>query len=112
MLEGNWLLLQQPGWQQLKALADYTIYINAAPELLRDRLIERKIRGGLSPQQAENFYLATDGPNVFKVLQFSQPADCHLVMDRDMSYRKAWTTIGKTRRWQVFPIHAVVYRSR
>lgn len=88
VLEGNWLLLQQPGWQQLKALADYTIFINAAPELLRDRLIERKIRGGLSPQQAEEFYLATDGPNVLKVLQCSQPADYLLTMDSDMSYRR------------------------
>ncbi|MEQ9722690.1 nucleoside/nucleotide kinase family protein [Yersinia alsatica] len=89
VLEGNWLLLQQPGWQRLKALADYTIFISAAPELLRDRLIERKIRGGLSPRQAEDFYLATDGPNVLKVLQLSQQADCQLVMESDMSYRRA-----------------------
>lgn len=89
IVEGNWLLLNDAGWASLAELCDVSIFIKADPELLRGRLIGRKIRGGLTPQQAEDFYAMTDGPNVMRVLEHSQPADITLKMSADNGYEMA-----------------------
>lgn len=86
VVEGNWLLLNQPEWQALRELCDYSVFISAAPEMLSERLISRKMRGGLCRQQAEAFFEATDGPNVRRVLENSQPADMSLRMDAQGGY--------------------------
>lgn len=67
LVEGNWLLLDEPGWQDLATYAAFVIYLDAEPELLRDRLVERKIRGGLSPEAAAEFYERSDRRNVERV---------------------------------------------
>ena len=64
LVEGNWLLLDEDPWRELTALADYTVRIDAQPALLRDRLIARKVQGGLSEAEARAFYAASDAPNV------------------------------------------------
>lgn len=89
IVEGNWLLLNEPGWASLSALCDVSIFIEADPDILHRRLVERKIRGGLSPQQAEDFYAMTDGPNVMRVLEHSQLADIRLKMATDNGYQKS-----------------------
>ena len=89
IVEGNWLLLNEPGWASLSALCDVSIFIEADPDILHRRLVERKICGGLSPQQAEDFYGMTDGPNVMRVLEHSQLADIRLKMATDNGYQKS-----------------------
>lgn len=89
IVEGNWLLLNESGWASLSALCDVSIFIEADPDILHRRLVERKIRGGLSPQQAEDFYGMTDGPNVMRVLEHSQLADIRLKMATDNGYQKS-----------------------
>ncbi|TNV20923.1 nucleoside/nucleotide kinase family protein [Buttiauxella sp. B2] len=86
VVEGNWLLLNQPEWQALRSLCDYSIFISASPEQLFERLIGRKIRGGLTRDQAEEFFHATDGPNVLCVLNHSQSADVQLRMCEQGGY--------------------------
>lgn len=86
IVEGNWLLLKDEGWRELASYCDLSIFIHASPDDLRGRLIDRKIRGGLTPQQAGDFYAATDGPNVTRVLQDSRQADIMLEMTSDGSY--------------------------
>ncbi|TQI80626.1 hypothetical protein FHU10_4499 [Serratia fonticola] len=81
IVEGNWLLLDEPGWCELAHYSDLTLFIQAAPQQLQARLVERKIRGGLSLEQANAFYLQTDGPNVERVLQHSLPATITLAWD-------------------------------
>lgn len=88
IVEGNWLLLDEPGWKDLAAMCDVSIFIRAEPAMLRERLINRKIQGGLEPQQADAFYDMTDGPNVIRVLQKSQGADIVLEMGSDNGYRR------------------------
>jgi pantothenate kinase len=87
VVEGNWLLLNQPEWQALRQLCDDSIFISASPEQLSERLISRKMRGGLSREQAQEFFHSTDGPNVLRVLNNSQPADITLRMDEQGGYR-------------------------
>lgn len=81
IVEGNWLLLDEPGWRDLARFSDLTLFIQAPAEQLRSRLVERKMRGGSSLEQASTFYQQTDGPNVDKVLQHSLPATITLRWD-------------------------------
>ncbi len=67
LLEGNWLLLDEPGWRELSEHSVHNIFIDADPALLRERLFRRKIRGGLDPAAAARFYERSDGPNIDRV---------------------------------------------
>lgn len=78
LVEGNWLLLDEPGWSDLPH--DAGIFIHADPEQLRRRLVERKMRGGTSREEAEAHYLRSDGPNVLRCLSRHLPADWTLTM--------------------------------
>lgn len=81
IVEGNWLLLDEPGWRDLVHYSDLTLFIQAPPQQLQQRLIARKMRGGSSQEQASAFYQQTDGPNVEKVLHHSLPATVTLAWD-------------------------------
>lgn len=87
LLEGNYLLLDEEGWRELRALADYTIRIDAPEEALYGRLVERKARSGvLTEQQAEEHVRFSDIPNVRRCLDHSFPGDLNLRMLPDGSY--------------------------
>ena len=75
LLEGNYLLLKDSHWTNIRALADYTVFIKTAPEFLKERLISRKVQGGLSREDAEKFYFASDSKNVERVLKNSAKAN-------------------------------------
>lgn len=81
LIEGNWLLFQEGDWAKLAFAADYTIFIRAEEHLLRDRLIGRKMQGGLSKLEAESFYETGDGVNVRRTLAGSTGADLTLKMN-------------------------------
>lgn len=85
LLEGNWLLLDDPAWRPLRDLADRIVFIDAPEPLLRERLVARKMAGGLTATAAERFYDASDGPNVHRVLRQSDrdAADLHLTLAGD-----------------------------
>ncbi|WP_315004365.1 nucleoside/nucleotide kinase family protein [uncultured Selenomonas sp.] len=75
LVEGNWLLLDEEPWRDLRALADYSIRIDAAPELLRDRLIARKVQGGSTAEDAAAFYESSDAPNILRFAAHAGAAD-------------------------------------
>ncbi|MFP5252799.1 MAG: nucleoside/nucleotide kinase family protein [Actinomycetes bacterium] len=80
LVEGNWLLLDEPGWRELSRHAAFIIFLTADPRLLRDRLVDRKIRGGLSPQAAAEFYERSDRLNVERVLTCSDLSKVDLTL--------------------------------
>ncbi|MFM2587745.1 nucleoside/nucleotide kinase family protein [Vibrio sp. TBV020] len=86
VIEGNWLLLDEPVWNGLHELADFTIFINTDPKYLEQRLVNRKIRGGTSAEEAKAFYEKSDSKNVDKVLNHSIAADLTLYMNQDGSF--------------------------
>lgn len=88
LLEGNYLLLKEPRWTNIRVLADYTVFIKARPEILKERLINRKIQGGLSREDAEKFYYASDGKNVIRVLQNSAAANETWMLQNDDDFFK------------------------
>ena len=86
LLEGNYLLLDEDGWRELSAYADHTIFISANEELLRTRLIDRRIKTGVDEGYATSFVDYSDMPNVRICLERSLPADLRLRVDASGDY--------------------------
>jgi pantothenate kinase len=73
--EGNYLLLDQPWWRELRQLLDEVWYVDAPRDVLRRRLIERQIAGGRSEADAVRHVEASDLPNAELVAGTRQLAD-------------------------------------
>ena len=83
LIEGNYLLLDEPGWRDLRNYADHTVLIRADAELLRKRLVDRKAMGMASREEAERFVEFSDMRNVRTCLERSGGADLVLEMVGD-----------------------------
>ena len=83
MLEGNYLLLDMEGWRELAAYADYTISLFADQDLLRKRLIARRIATGAAKDAAEKFVDFSDMANVKLCLEKTKSADLELEVTRN-----------------------------
>ena len=81
LLEGNYLLLDEDGWRELSASADYTISVTADEALLRSRLIDRRIKTGVEREPAIRFVDFSDMPNVRLCLEKTMKADLSLWID-------------------------------
>ena len=81
LLEGNYLLLDEEGWRDLSAYADYTISIRADEEFLKSRLIDRKLKTGVAKESAMQFVDFSDMANVRICLEKTKPADLQLDID-------------------------------
>lgn len=88
ILEGNWLLLKDERWAKIRRFADYALLIKAEAEILRSRLINRKIQGGTPKAEAEKFYEQSDRQNVERTLKDSVGADEIWEMSADGDYKK------------------------
>ena len=75
LIEGNYLLLNQGKWAELKSYCDYSIFLKNDYDLLEKRLVERKVMGGSSLKEATEHYQVSDSKNVLTVLNNSLPAD-------------------------------------
>lgn len=64
LAEGNYLLLDRPLWRDLNKFADHTMYLTADRRILRERLIGRKVRGGMNREDAEKFVDTSDAYNI------------------------------------------------
>ena len=76
LIEGNYLLLGEPPWNELREYADETIFVDVPGDRLEDRLVSRKVRGGSSREAAEEWFSQTDAPNIDRVLHGSVKAGC------------------------------------
>lgn len=75
LIEGNYLLLDQPGWQTLPQYFALTISIDVPFDILQDRLVRRWLDYGLSDEQAYEKALGNDIPNAKTVTEQSLAAD-------------------------------------
>ena len=78
LIEGNYLLLNMDGWRDLSRFADYTIVLTADADVLRERLIGRKMKTGMTREDAERFVEFSDMPNVRLCLDKTMKADLEL----------------------------------
>lgn len=87
LIEGNYLLLNQEGWKDLVSYADLRVFLTAPRELLKKRIIERKLKGGHIKEEAVAHYERADLPNHYLIMNQSQKADWVLVLNEE----EEWT---------------------
>ena len=83
LIEGNYLLLDTDGWRELSRYADYTIVLTADEDMLRERLIGRKMKTGMTREDAEHFVESSDMRNVRVCLDKTMKADLELLILSD-----------------------------
>ena len=75
IVEGNYLLLDEPPWRDLAALFDLTIYLDVAEAELDARLVARWHHHGKTPSEARQWIDSNDLPNIRRVTQGSRQAN-------------------------------------
>ena len=78
LIEGNYLLLKQAPWTNLRGLFDFTIYLKVSLEELEQRLIKRWLDLGFDMTYATNWIASNDIHNIREVINNSGPADLTL----------------------------------
>jgi pantothenate kinase len=79
--EGNYLLLDDLPWNQVREVLDEVWYVDVPDDLRRTRLVERHMRFGRSAQEAQDWVACTDEPNAVRIAQTRQRADLAVVWD-------------------------------
>lgn len=83
VVEGNYLLLDAPKWQNLSALFDLTIFLEVPPDTLRERLIQRWLDHGHTESEAIERAQSNDLPNAEEVMGKRKSADIVVKTDQN-----------------------------
>lgn len=75
IVEGNWLLLDEPPWAALRGHYDATVMVDIPRDVLAARLLQRWRDQGLEDEAARRRVEGNDLPNVDLVATRSAPAD-------------------------------------
>lgn len=75
LVEGNYLLLEEPPWDSVRGLLDEVWYLDPPEPLRRQRLLDRHVEFGRSPEQARAWVQAVDEPNAVRVAATVSRAD-------------------------------------
>jgi pantothenate kinase len=75
LVEGNYLLLNQPPWDRLEPLFDVTVFLEVDRLELENRLVQRWLGFGYNVGSAQARALSNDMPNAELVLEESRAAD-------------------------------------
>ncbi|NEY89765.1 nucleoside triphosphate hydrolase [Tabrizicola oligotrophica] len=81
IVEGNYLLLNEPPWPDLAPLFDLTVWIDVPEAELERRLLARWAQHGKTPAEARAWIDGNDLPNIRRVVQGSRPADLLIHQD-------------------------------
>ncbi len=73
--EGNYLLLEQGAWAQVRAQLDEVWYVDVDEALRTEWLLQRHVRFGRSLQQARDWVAQTDTPNARLIAATRKRAD-------------------------------------
>lgn len=83
LTEGNYLLLDAPGWRDLAETFDLTVMIAAEEHVLVERLTRRWLGFGYDAAMLREKMEGNDLPNMRLVLSHSRAADIVIRTDRD-----------------------------
>lgn len=75
LTEGNYLLLDAPGWRAVPGLLDAAWFCDVDPALRHERLVARHVAFGKTPAEAAAWVAAVDGPNAALVEASRDRAD-------------------------------------
>jgi pantothenate kinase len=78
--EGNYLLLDAPGWREVRGELSECWFLRGDDDIRRERLIERHMEHGRSREAATEWVMRTDEPNAELVAGTGDRAD--LVVDQ------------------------------
>jgi pantothenate kinase len=81
VLEGNYLLLDEPDWRGLSHHWDYTIFLETDLATIERRLMDRWLFHGYSREAAHAKISVNDLPNAHRILQHASPADLVIKTD-------------------------------
>lgn len=76
--EGNYLLLDSPGWRDIRELLDQCWYVEADEALRRERLIARHVQHGRTADEATEWVMRSDEANAQLVARTKHLADVYL----------------------------------
>ncbi len=79
--EGNYLLLDGPGWSEVLSLLDEAWYVETDEELRLSRLVQRHIDHGKPPEVAHRWATVSDQANADLVAQARSAADVLVHLD-------------------------------
>lgn len=75
IVEGNYLLLDEPGWRDLARQWDLSVYLDVPHDVLEERLIHRWLDLGQTLDDARAWTLGNDIPNARRVAAARLPAN-------------------------------------
>lgn len=75
VVEGNYLLLQEPPWSRVAGLVDVTVWLDVPEAELDRRLLARWAHYGKTPEAARAWIDGNDMPNIRRTRKGSAPAD-------------------------------------
>ena len=81
IVEGNYLLLSDGGWERVRPLLDETFMIELAEPVRHERLVARHIRFGKSPTDARAWALGPDERNALTISETLHRADHVIALD-------------------------------
>lgn len=74
LFEGNYLLFDEPGWSDLAARWDASVWIEVSPDVLEDRLTQRWLDQGMTTEQAVARAHGNDLVNARRVMRNALPS--------------------------------------
>ncbi len=81
LTEGNYLLLDDDAWRQVRGQLDEVWFLDADDEIRRTRLVERHVRFGKTLAQAEAWVSEVDEPNARLIAPTRDGADVIVAAD-------------------------------
>ena len=75
LVEGNYLLHDSGGWERVAPLLDLSFFVRIEPDILLERLIERHIRYGKTPDAALAWATGPDADNARLIEASAERAD-------------------------------------
>lgn len=72
VVEGNYLMLDEPGWRELQRFWDDAVYLDVAEAVLEKRLLQRWRDHGLDDEEARRRAEGNDIPNARRILRNSK----------------------------------------
>jgi pantothenate kinase len=73
--EGNYLLLEDPGWHAVRDLLDHAWYLELGADVRQERLVARHVAYGRTPEAARVWAATTDEPNARRIAATRSRAD-------------------------------------
>ena len=79
VIEGNYLLLDEPGWRDLRQFWTLSVFVAASEETLENRLLQRWKENGFDDEGALAKARGNDLPNARRILANRLPADLEIL---------------------------------